>query len=44
MMSVLYMIDPLAIENPNNAASYFMIRKLSSPHLGLDLIHEIRIL
>ena len=43
-MPILYMICPFAIQDPNNAASYFMIRKLSSPHLGLDLIHEIWIL
>jgi hypothetical protein len=40
MMPILYMVCLFAIPNPDNAASYFIIGKLSRSHLGLDLIDE----
>ena len=44
MMTVFHMVDPVAIANTNDAASYFIIGKLSRFHLGFDLIDETRIL
>ena len=44
MMAFSYVIGSLQISNSPNAASYFIIGKLSRSHLGLDLIDESWIL
>src|SRR5207245_870426 len=44
MVAFLDVVSSVAIPNANDAASYFMIWKLSSPHFDFDLIDETRIL
>ncbi len=44
MVAFLDVVSSVAIANTNDAASYFMIWKLSSPHFDFDLIDESWIL